>query len=52
MGTATLVAPNYIVTAALVVKNDYYEIDPDDWKFICMMILVKPLTPMFIWLMK
>ena len=34
LGTATLVAPNYIVTAAHVVKNDYYEIpDPDDWKF-------------------
>ena len=30
----TLVAPNYIVTAAHVVKNDLYEIpDPNDWKF-------------------
>ena len=34
LGTATLVAPNYIVTAAHVVKNDLYEIpDPNDWKF-------------------
>lgn len=34
LGTATLVAPNYIVTAAHVVKNDYHEIpDPNDWKF-------------------
>lgn len=34
LGTATLVAPNYIVTAAHVVKNDYYEIpDPSDWRF-------------------
>ena len=34
LGTATLVAPDYIVTAAHVVKNDYYEIpDPDDWTF-------------------
>ena len=34
LGTATLVAPNYIVTAAHVVKNDYYENpNPQDWKF-------------------
>ena len=34
LGTATLVAPNYIVTAAHVVKNTYYENpDPQDWKF-------------------
>lgn len=35
LGTATLVAPNYIVSAAHVVKNDYDEIpDPNDWDFI------------------
>lgn len=34
LGTATLVAPNYIVTAAHVIKNDYYEsIQPNHWKF-------------------
>ena len=35
LGTATLIAPNYVVTAAHVIKNDYYE-NPQakNWKFI------------------
>lgn len=34
LGTGTLVAPNYVVTAAHVVKNDYYELpDPTKWRF-------------------
>ena len=34
LGTATLIAPNYIVTAAHVVKNDYYETPrSNDWQF-------------------
>ena len=35
LGTGTLVAPNYVVTAAHVLKNDYYEIpDKSDWEFV------------------
>ena len=35
MGTATLIAPNYVVTAAHVVKNEYSEIpQAGNWKFI------------------
>ena len=35
LGTGTLVAPNYVVTAAHVLKNDYYEIpDKFDWEFV------------------
>ena len=35
LGTATLVAPNYIITAAHVVKNDYYEVPKAlEWKFV------------------
>ena len=35
LGTATLIAPNYVVTAAHVIKNDYYEIpQAGNWKFI------------------
>ena len=35
LGTATLVAPNYVVTAAHVVKNDYNEIPrASDWEFV------------------
>ena len=35
LGTATLIAPNYVVTAAHVVKNEYYEIpQAGNWKFI------------------
>jgi hypothetical protein len=35
LGTATLVAPNYIVTAAHVIKNDYYEsIQPNQHQLI------------------
>jgi hypothetical protein len=34
LGTATLIAPNYVVTAAHVVKNDYDDVaNPNDWKF-------------------
>jgi hypothetical protein len=35
LGTATLVASNYIVTAAHVMKNSYFDDpDPADWQFI------------------
>ena len=35
LGTATLIAPNYVVTAAHVVKNEYSEIpQAENWKFI------------------
>ena len=35
LGTATLVAPNYVVTAAHVVKNEYQEIpNESDWEFV------------------
>ena len=35
LGTATLVAPNYIITAAHVVKNDYDEVpNALEWKFV------------------
>jgi secreted trypsin-like serine protease len=35
LGTGTLIATNYVVTAAHVLKNDYYEIpDKSDWEFI------------------
>ena len=35
LGTATLIAPNYVVTAAHVVKNDYYETpNESNWEFV------------------
>ena len=34
LGTATLIAPNFVITAAHVVKNDFFEtVDPNEWKF-------------------
>jgi len=35
LGTATLIAPNYVVTAAHVVKNDYYTVvNASEWQFV------------------
>ena len=34
LGTATLIAPNILVTAAHIIKNSYYDQpDPNDWTF-------------------